>query len=63
MIGTIIQVSVSRGGIPKLAIQAAMYDARVHARDHDAPRWGLSGFYAAVVQSGDVHPGDAIALV
>ncbi len=43
-------------------IQAAMYDARVQKGDHEAPSWGLSGFYASVVQLGTIRPGDAIAL-
>jgi MOSC domain-containing protein YiiM len=42
-------------------IQAAMYDARVQAGDPESPRWGLSGFYASVVRSGTVGPGDLIA--
>ena len=43
-------------------IQAAMYDARVQAGDPESPRWGLSGFYASVVQPGIVRAGDSIAL-
>lgn len=44
-------------------IQRAMFDARVQARDASSPRWGLSGFYASVVQPGIVRPRDPIALV
>jgi MOSC domain-containing protein YiiM len=44
-------------------IQAAMYDARVVAGDGRSARWGLSGFYASVVRSGTIRPGDTIALV
>ena len=44
-------------------IQATMYDARVQAGDYGSPRWGLSGFYAAVIQPGIVRTGDAIADV
>lgn len=44
-------------------IQAAMFDARVQAGDATSPRWGLSGFYASVVQPGCVRPGDAVTLV
>jgi MOSC domain-containing protein YiiM len=43
-------------------IQAAMYDARVQKGDPESPLWGLSGFYASVVQTGTVRPGDAIVL-
>ena len=42
-------------------IQAAMYDAQAQAGDPDSPRWGLSGFYASVVQAGTVRAGDTIA--
>ena len=44
-------------------IQAAMYDARVQAGDTGSPRWGLSGFYASVVEPGTARPGDRIDLV
>ena len=44
-------------------IQAAMYDARVQAGDAESPRWGLSGFYASVVQPGVVQPGDTVTLL
>lgn len=43
-------------------IQAAMYDARAQQGNPESPLWGLSGFYAAVVQPGNVRPGDAIVL-
>ncbi len=42
-------------------IQAAIYDARVQAGDPESPRWGVSGFYASVVQPGTVRAGDTIA--
>ena len=44
-------------------IQAAMYDARVQAGDTESGRWGLSGFYASVVQEGTVRAGDPIVLL
>ena len=43
-------------------IQAALYDARVQAGDASSPRWGLSGFYASVIQPGTVKPGDVITV-
>ena len=43
-------------------IQAAMYDARTAKGNPESPLWGLSGFYASVVQPGSVRPGDAIVL-
>ena len=42
-------------------IQAAMYDALAAAGDPASPRWGLSGFYASVIQVGQVQAGDTIA--
>jgi len=44
-------------------IQAAIYDAQVQAGNLESQRWGLSGFYASVVQPGTVRAGDAIALL
>lgn len=44
-------------------IQAAMYDDRVQKHDPRSERWGLSGFYASVIQPGVVQPGDAIAIL
>ena len=44
-------------------IQAAMYDALVQKGHHGSPLWGLSGFYASVVQPGIVRAGDAIILL
>jgi len=43
-------------------IQTAIYDARVMAGDRTSPRWGLSGFYASVLQPGLIRPGDTIVL-
>lgn len=42
------------------AIQMAMYDARAQAGDATSPVWGLSGFYAVVLQTGVLRPGDLI---
>jgi MOSC domain-containing protein YiiM len=44
-------------------IQAAVYDARVQTSDPGSSRWGLSGFYASVIQSGRVRAGDPVALL
>jgi len=44
-------------------IQAAMYDARVVKGDPESPLWGLSGFYASVVEPGTVRAGDAVSVV
>ena len=45
------------------ALKREIYDARVKAGDTAAPRWGMSGFYARVLQPGLVRPGDIISLV
>jgi MOSC domain-containing protein YiiM len=44
-------------------IQRAVYDQDVKAGSPASPRWGLSGFYASVLQAGTIHPGDPIQLV
>jgi len=41
-------------------IQKAMYDARVVKGDPSSPLWGLSGFYASVIEPGSVRPGDPV---
>lgn len=46
-----------------LGIQKAVYDPDVKANDPGSPRWGLSGFYASVIQPGPIHIGDSISLV
>jgi MOSC domain-containing protein YiiM len=44
-------------------IQAALYDARAQAGDAASQVWGMSGFYASVVEPGILRPGDPIALL
>jgi MOSC domain-containing protein YiiM len=45
-------------------IQSAICDAEARAGEASASaRWGLSGFYASVVQEGKLRPGDAIDLI
>ncbi|MBI3470542.1 MAG: MOSC domain-containing protein [Candidatus Solibacter usitatus] len=39
-----------------------IYDPRVKAGDPRSPRWGMSGFYAAVIEPGCVHGGDPIRI-
>ena len=68
-VGTaVMQITKVRGPCATLnvygtGIQAAMYDARTQAGDVTSPKWGLSGFYAAVVEPGIVRAGDSIELV
>jgi MOSC domain-containing protein YiiM len=44
-------------------IQKAVFDAEVKAGNIASALWGLSGFYASVVQPGTLRPGDAIMLL
>lgn len=44
-------------------IQQAVFDKAVKKGDSSSPKWGLSGFYGAVAQTGQVRPGDPIVLV
>lgn len=44
-------------------IGQAIYDPEVRAGDWSSPRWGLSGFYAAVLQPGSIRPGDSLELL
>jgi MOSC domain-containing protein YiiM len=57
-----IRVPCSTVDVYGRGIQAAMYDAQVQAGDARSPRWGLSGFYASVLQPGIVNPGDTMTL-
>lgn len=43
-------------------LRAEIYDKSVKAGDSNSPRWGLSGFYAAVLHPGTIFPGDIISL-
>ena len=66
--GIIVEITKPRGPCTQLSvygagIQQAIYDPQVKARDHTSPRWGMSGFYASVVQGGLIRPGDPIALL
>jgi MOSC domain-containing protein YiiM len=44
-------------------IQQHIYDETVRAGNIHSPLWGLSGFYARVIEPGWVRPGDPIAVV
>lgn len=41
-------------------LRRRVWDSRVAAGDATSPRWGLSGFYAAVVHPGWIRQGDII---
>lgn len=64
----LLEVTKPRGPCSALhiygeSIKAEIYDAQVKARDPGSPRWGMSGFYARVLQPGPVRPNDIIELV
>jgi len=44
------------------SIKAEVYDAQVKAGDTSSPRWAMSGFYAAVVNTGVIRANDIITL-
>ncbi len=44
-------------------IQQAIYDPQIKAGDPSSSRWGLSGFYAPVIQPGVIRTGDPITLL
>ena len=43
-------------------IKQEIYDSRVKAGDPTSPRWGLSGFYATVIEPGPVQVDDIIMV-
>jgi len=45
------------------AIKQEIYDPLVKAGDPTSPRWGMSGFYARVIQPGPVHPDDPVLIL
>jgi len=45
------------------SLKSEISDARVKALDHSSPRWGLSGLYASVVETGRIRTEDIIAVV
>jgi MOSC domain-containing protein YiiM len=64
----VIEITKVRGPCEQLnvygpGLQQAIYDQAVRTSDPSSPRWGLSGFYAAVLQPGTIRPGDPISLL
>jgi len=65
--GALLEITQPRGPCDALnvygpSLRREIYDARVKALDPASPRWGMSGFYAAVPVPGPVGPGDIIVL-
>lgn len=66
--GAVIEITKVRGPCTALdvygsAIKQEIYDARVNSGDATSPRWGMSGFYARVIQPGLVRPDDGILIL
>ncbi|MEO8594375.1 MAG: MOSC domain-containing protein [Candidatus Solibacter sp.] len=66
--GAVLEIAQPRGPCSALdvygdSLKAEVYDRLVKQHDHTSPRWGMSGFYASVVQPGGVRAGDPIALL
>jgi MOSC domain-containing protein YiiM len=45
------------------AVKEEIYDRQVKAGDATSARWGMSGFYARVIEPGPVHPDDAVVIL
>jgi MOSC domain-containing protein YiiM len=66
--GTRIQITRPRVPCSALdiygpSIKSEIYDRAVKNLDPSSPRWGWSGFYAAVLSPGPVGPGDPIEVL
>ena len=64
----ILELSKMRQPCEQLApygdgIQKAVFDAEVKAGNSASPVWGLGGFYASVIRTGTIRPGDSITLL
>jgi MOSC domain-containing protein YiiM len=44
-------------------VQSAIWEDSLKAGNTASPLWALAGFYASVVQPGEVRPGDPFALL
>jgi len=66
--GAVLEITKVRGPCTALdvygpAIKQEIYDPRVKAGDPTSPRWGMSGFYARVIEPGPVHTGDSVVIL
>lgn len=66
--GALLEITKPRGPCSALdvygeSLKLEVYDQKVKQRDYSSPRWGMSGFYASVVEPGPLRAGDAISLV
>jgi MOSC domain-containing protein YiiM len=66
--GALLEITKPRGPCSALdvygdTLKLEIYDRQVKQRDHTSPRWGMSGFYASVLETGLVRAGDEISVV
>ena len=64
----ILEITKVRGPCSALdvygpAIKQEIYDMSVKVGDFTSPRWGMSGFYAKVIQPGPIPPNDPISIL
>ncbi len=45
------------------SLKFELYDPAVKAGDFRSPKWARSGFYASVLETGEIRVGDPIALI
>jgi len=55
--------SLAAYDLPDRTLRSAIWDDSLKAGNTASPLWGLGGFYASVVQPGEVRPGDRFALL
>jgi len=65
--GALLQITKVRAPCSTLdvlgpTIKQEIYDSKVKAGDHTSPRWGMSGFYASVIEPGPVRTNDTIQV-
>ena len=58
-----IEITRPRGPCVTLDVYGTALKREIKAGDPSSPAWGLSGFYARVLQSGTVRPDDIITIV
>ena len=60
---TTIRIPCATLDVYGAAIKREIYDPEIKSGNVRSPKWAMSGFYAAVVQTGTIRQGDIIALV
>jgi MOSC domain-containing protein YiiM len=64
----LLEITTPRGPCSQLdvygpSIKSEIYDERVRLRDPESQHWGVSGFYASVLEDGEITPGCAVELL